>query len=55
MWNVCNSSITKKIFISQFFEQIKLGVYFFPEKIFSSKNVYVMFMFTPWRLLEQYI
>ena len=31
-------------------------VCFFPKKIFFiSKNVYVMFMFTPWHLLERYI
>ena len=28
---------------------------FFSKKKFNSKIVYVMFMFTPWRLLERYI
>ena len=27
----------------------------FQNKIFSSKDVYIMFMFTSWRLLERYI
>ena len=50
--------ILKKLFISQFFKQIKLCIclFLFKKKIFfTSKNVYVMFMFTSWRLLEQYI
>ena len=51
------SGIAKKLFISKFFEQIKLCLCLplFLKIFFTSKNVYVMFMFTPWRLLERYI
>ena len=56
MQNAHNSSIAKKLFISQFFEQIKLVCLFhFFQKSFTSKNAYVIFMFTSWGLLEWYI
>ena len=55
--NAQNSSIAKKLFISQFFKQIKLCLYLllFKKKVFTSKNVYVIFTFTSLRLLEQCI
>ena len=51
-----NSFIAKKLFISQFFKQIKLcHCLLLFKKHFSPQKMFVMFMCTSWRLLEQYI
>ena len=50
-----NSSNAKKLLISHFFRQINFAFVSFQKKNFHLKNFDIMFMFTPWRLLEQYI
>ena len=49
MKNAQNSSIAKNYSFHNFFFAS------YQKKFFTSKNVYVMFIFTLWHLLEQYI